>query len=147
MKTSMISIFLFIGCLSSCDRTAQKSREMEPLEVVETVKTSTGLVVRYRIPKAPDSWHCAGANLNHIGDEFRLSFVAAHDANDGATVDLPAENSAHPGIHQIEVPLGGVTNFSLFVDGKHEGDFELGRSIENKKDNKPDMATPSKPSD
>jgi hypothetical protein len=120
---------------------------MEPIEVVGTVKTSSGLILRYRIPKAPDGWHCAGANLNHIGDEFRLSFIAAHDANDGATVDLPAENSTLEGIHQVQIPLGGVTKFSLFVDGKHEGEFELGRSIENNQENKAEMATPRKPSD
>jgi len=147
MKTLIAISFLAIIGLLACDNSAQKSREMEPVEVLQTTKTSSGLTVQYRIPKAPQSWHCAGANLNRSGDQFRLSFVAVHDADDGTRVDLPAETSTRPGTHQVQVPLGGLTKFTLFVDGKHEGDYELGIPEEKRPENKAEMATPRKPSD
>jgi hypothetical protein len=127
MKISILSAFLCIGFVASCNSDATKPLQMEPVQVLRTIKTSTGLIVQYRIPKAPEGWHCAGANLNQQGDQFRLSFIAVHDADDGTKVDLPAESSKIPGTHQVHVPLQGITKFSLFVDGKHEGDFELGR--------------------
>ena len=126
MKTLITISFLVTIGIVACDSSAQKTREMGAIEVLQTTKTSSGLTIQYRIPHTPSSWHCAGANLNRSGDQFRLSFVALHDADDGTTVDLPAEPSTLPGTHQVQLPLGGIKKFTLFVDGKHEGDFELG---------------------
>jgi hypothetical protein len=103
---------------------------MGSIDVASTIKTSSGLTVQYSIPETEGGWHCAGANLNVKGDLVELSFVAAHDADDGVRVDLPAENTKRPNIHQVHIPLHGLNEFSLVIDGKHHAGFVLGRTAE-----------------
>ena len=103
---------------------------MGAIVVASTIKTPRGLTVQYSIPETEGGWHCAGANLSVKGDLVELSFVAAHDADDGARVDLPAENTKRPNIHQVHIPLHGLDEFSLVIDGKHYAGFILGRTTE-----------------
>ncbi|TAG11480.1 MAG: hypothetical protein EAZ42_00730 [Verrucomicrobia bacterium] len=108
MKTWLTCAFLCALLLASCNKHSKNAKHMGSIDVVSTIKTTSGLTVQYSIPETEGGWHCAGANLNVKDDLVELSFVAAHDADDGARVDLPAENTNRPNIHQVHIPLNGL---------------------------------------
>jgi len=125
-----IKIFTLVGLafLHACSKEA-KVDEFDPMgeiDVVATVKFKKSFAVRYKVPDTDINWHCAGANYRKIDGRIYLDFIAAHNADDGAVVDLPATSTKREDVHQVTFDYkGGHTKFDLFIDGKKHGSFEL----------------------